>query len=85
MSEKYIGALYYNKMFYSVACWETAAEDDRELKNMNIKTSKLLSLKDNFRMRVIGLGWEDPIIHWFNNGTAFAPEELASRLKMIVS
>ena len=36
-------------------------------------------------MRVIGLGWEDLITHWSNNGKAFTPENPESHLKMIVS
>ena len=36
-------------------------------------------------MRVIGLGWEDLITHWSNNGNVFTTEELESHLKMIVS
>ena len=57
----------------------------REVKNLNSKSSKILSLKENIRMRVIGLGWEDLITHWSKNGKSFTVEELASYLKMIVS
>ena len=32
VSEKYIDALYYKEIFYSAACWNTAAAVDRELK-----------------------------------------------------
>ena len=32
VSEKYIDALYYNEMFYSAACWNTAAAVDRKMK-----------------------------------------------------
>ena len=56
VSENYIDALYYNEMFYSAACWNTSASVDRELKNMNSKSPKLLDLKDNIKMTVIGLG-----------------------------
>ena len=84
VSEKYIDSLYYKEMFYSTACWDTVAAVDRELNNTNTKSSKLLDLKDNIRMMVIGLGWEDLIKHWSTNGKAFTLEELASHLKMIV-
>ena len=85
MSKKYIDALYYNEMFYSASCWNTTAAVDRELKEMNIRSSKLQSLMEHIRMRVICLGWEDLSMNWSNNGKAFTPEELAYHLKMIVS
>ena len=34
-------------------------------------------------MRVIGLVWEYPSTHWYNNGKDFTPEELVSNLNMI--
>ena len=67
VSEKYIDALYYNEMLHYAARWNTAAVVDRELKNMNSKSYKLLSLKENIRMRVIGLSWEDLSMHWSKN------------------
>ena len=53
------------------------------MKKLNIKSSKLLALKENIRMRVIGLGWEELSTHWPNNGKAFTLEDIASHLKMI--
>ena len=64
----YIDALYYNEMFYSVACWNNDAAVDREMKNMNSKSYKLLALKDNISMRVICLGWGDLSTHCYKNG-----------------
>ena len=52
---------------------------------MNRKSSKLLYLKENISIRVICLGWEDLITHWYKNGKAFTPEDVALYLKMIVS
>ena len=82
---KYIDALYYNDMFYYAACWDTTAAFYRELKNMNRNSYKLLALKDNIRTRVIGLGWEDLIMHWSNNFKSFTPEDIALHLKVILS
>ena len=45
VSEKYIDALYYNEMFYSEACWNTAAVVDRDMKNINSNSYKILALK----------------------------------------
>ena len=52
---------------------------------MNINSSKLLALKDNTRMRVICLGWEDLRTHWSKNENAFTPEDITLHIKMIVS
>ena len=56
VSEK-TDTLYYNKMFNSAACCNTAAAVDRELKSMNRNSSKLLSLKENIMTSVMVLGW----------------------------
>ena len=64
-------------------CWNTAAADDRDLKKMNIKSFKLLSLKDNIRTRMIGLGWEDLSTRWSSSVKASNMEELKSHLKMM--
>ena len=52
---------------------------------MNSKSYKLTYLKDNIRMRVICLCWEDLITHWSNNSKAFTPEELVLYIKIILS
>ena len=72
-------------MFYSTVCWNTADAVDRNLKNMNRKSSKLIALKENISIRVIGLGWEDLSMHWSSNVKAFTLEELAFHLKIMVS
>ena len=61
VTEKYIDALYYDDMFYSTVCLNTADVVDRDLEKLNRKSSKLLALKNNISMRVIGLGLEDLI------------------------
>ena len=45
----------YNEMFYYAVWWNTDAAVDRDMKTLNSKSSKLLALKDDIRMRVIGL------------------------------
>ena len=80
----YIDALYYNEMFYSTECCNTAATVEREMKNLNSKSSKTLAFKENISTRVMYWGWEDLIMHWFNNGKDFTPEDLTSYIKMIV-
>ena len=73
----YISAFYYNEIFYYVVCCNTADAVDRDLKNLNNKSSKLLDLKDNIRVRVIGLGWKDLSTHWYNNEKSFTQGQLS--------
>ena len=68
-----------------MAYCNTDAAVDRELKKLNSKSSKILDLKEDIRMRVIGLSQEDLSMHWPKNGKAFTPEEIISYLKIIVS
>ena len=72
-------------MFYSAVCWNIAAAVDTEMKNLNSKSSNLLALKENIRMEVIVLGWEDLNTHWSKNVKALTPEDLVLHLKIIVS
>ena len=76
MSEEYTDALYCNEIFSSTACCNTTAAVEREMKNLNRKLYKLLYLKDNIRMRVVGLIWEELITYWYKNVNSFTPEEL---------
>ena len=85
VGEIYIDVLYYNEMFHYAMCWNTAAAVEREMKNLNSKSSNLIDLKENIRMRVIGLGWEDLRTHWSNNGKASTTEEITLHLKILVS
>ena len=54
---KTIDVLYCKEMCYYAALWNTVAVVERELKILNINSYKLLYLKDNISMRVIGLHW----------------------------
>ena len=40
-----------------MACCNTTAVVDRDLKNQNRNSSNLLGLKEYIKMKVIGLGW----------------------------
>ena len=63
-SESFIDALYYHEMFGSAACWMTVSSVDRELRKLQSKSSKITALKDNIRIRVLGLGWIDLATPW---------------------
>jgi hypothetical protein len=82
--EAFIDALYYHEMYHSPACWKTAAAVDRELAKLTSKTSQLDALKENIRMRVIGLGWPDLETAWSKGGKAYSIEHLTAHLKTII-
>ena len=77
--------VYYLEMFNSQACWRTSGQVDRELKRLNSKSAKLDGLKENIRMRVLGLGWKDLHTAWSKNGKEYTVNELSNHLKKIIS
>ena len=58
---------------------------DRELKRLKCKSAKLNGLKENIRMRVLGLGWKDFATAWSKNGKEYTVNELSNHLKKIIS
>ena len=84
-SEAYVDAIYYHEMFRSPACWRTSAAVDRELAKLKSKSAKLSALKENIRIRVIGLGWKDLATAWSKDGKDFTPNQLANHLKHIIA
>ncbi len=82
--ELYIDALYYHEMFHSPACWKKATDVNRGLRKLTSKSAKLEAVKENIRMRVVGLGWDDCRTAWSKNGKEYTPDELAQHLKNII-
>ena len=80
-TEAIIDALYYHEMFHSAARWKTAAVVDREVNALSSKSAKLEALKEQIRMRSLGLGWTDYAIAWSKDGKERTPAELAAHLK----
>lgn len=83
--EAFIDALYYHEMYGSAACWKTAQAVDRELAKLKTKTAKLEALKENIKMRVVGLGFSDLATAWSKDGKEFTPHHLAAHLKTIIT
>ena len=81
----HIDAIFYYKMYSSLACWKTFKQIDCELKKLNSKTAKLKYLKSNIRIRVLGMGWSDLHTPWSINGKYYTPEKLTVKLKYIIS
>ena len=71
-------------MYGSAACWKTAATLNRELGKITSKKSKIDALKENIRMRVLGLGWSDMATPWSRNGKMLTVAELSAHLKLII-
>mmetsp|Transcript_13403 Transcript_13403/g.29103 ORF Transcript_13403/g.29103 Transcript_13403/m.29103 type:complete len:910 (+) Transcript_13403:516-3245(+) len=83
-TEEYIDSLYYRDMYASEACWMTPAAVDAALAKLSSKAAKLRSLKENIRMRTIGLGWKEYSTAWSKDGVEHTPEYLANHLKNII-
>ena len=76
-----IDCLYYYDMYWSPRRLKTAAEVDELLGKLTSNTAKLDEMKEQIRIRVLGLGWEDLHHPWSKNGKQFSFEELAAHLK----
>ena len=83
-SEDFIDALYYYEMYCSLACWKTVTMVDCKLRKLKSKTAKLNALKENIRMRVLGLGWKDLSIPWSKQGNILTVNQLSTHLKIII-
>ena len=83
-TESFIDAIYYHEMYNSEACWRVNRDVDRGLKNLKSNTAKINALKENIRMRVLGLGWTDLSTPWSKNGEYLTTKQLADHLKMII-
>ena len=67
-SESYIDALYYHEMYFSPACWKTENIVDHEPQKLKSKSAKLYALKEDIRIRILGLGWSNFSMTWSKYG-----------------
>ena len=58
-SRKHSQQLIFLEMYHSRACWKTVEEVSRIFRKIVLTTQKLEAIKDQIKMRVIGLGWKD--------------------------
>jgi hypothetical protein len=85
MTEDYIDAFYYHKMYNSDACNKSSPRViNRELKKLTSEAAKYTAIKENIRMRDKGLGWDWCEHAWSKNGTKYTVFELAKHLQMII-
>ena len=71
-TKSYIDKLHYREMHDSPACWKDCRQVDAELKKLKSESAKKEALKDQIRIRVLGLGWDDCHHPWSIGGTVSA-------------
>ena len=84
-TEQYVDKLYYHEKWGSAACWKTVAVAERELEKCSSKSAKLDALKEQIKIRTLGLGWADLTTPWSKDGAAFTPTDLMVYLKKIIA
>ena len=77
---EYATALTYLDMFHSPACWSEVVQCRTEFAALGSKTARLSAVKEQLRMRTIGLGWMDLHHAWSKAGVAYSPEFLRDYL-----
>ena len=80
-TKEYIDKLYYYDMYNSLRCWRTADEVDAGLAQLSSDRKRLDEIKEQIRMRVLGLGWDDKHHAWSSKGCQYTFSELADHLK----
>ena len=64
-----------------MACWKSARDVNVGLKSLVTKKDKYESIKENFRIRVKGFGWNQFNQSWSENGRPHSVEYSAKKLK----
>lgn len=83
--ESTIEASYYWEMYNkSDACWKNIRTMKTMLGRLSSESTKLEALKENIRMRVIGLGWTQFAITWSSKGKKRSVVEFTDHMKMII-
>ena len=68
-TDQYIECLIYHRMWISERCWKTPAEVRAGVRALEFKKDKEEALKDNIRIRWLGMGWvEEAETSWSKNG-----------------
>ena len=83
--EALIEASYYWDMCFSDVCWNGKQSIVKTmLARLRSESAKVEALKENIRMRVLGLGWKQFSITWSQKGMRRSVDKLAMHLKMII-
>ena len=75
----------YIRELHTCDCWKTVTVAERELEKCSSKSAKLEALKEQIKIRTLGLGWADLTTPWSKDGAAFTPTDLMVHLKKIIS
>jgi len=83
--EALVEASYYWDMYFSDVCWKGKQSIVRiMLARLRSELAKVEALKENMRIRVLGLGWMQFAITWSHKGVKRLVDELAMHLKIII-
>ena len=83
-TQQLIDCFYYYDMYHSLRCWRTPEVVDEMLNKLKSNTAKLNEIKEQIRMRELGLGWVEARHAWSKNGRAYTVDELATHLKEVI-
>ena len=84
-SEQFIDALYYHEMYFSERRITTLSKVTAALKKLSSEAKRIEELKEQIRMRVLGLGWPDLHTPWSKGGEAFDSAHLKAHLATILT
>ena len=71
-------------MFDLEACLKTCAQIDNKLRRITSISSRKEAMKDQIRIRVLGLGWDNWHHPWSAAGHEFKRYELANHIKKLM-
>ena len=78
--KKYMESLTYREMYESAACWKTKEQVESKYAKLTSETSKRDAMKNQIKMRVLGLNRKDLEHSWSENGKMFSGDELKDHL-----
>jgi hypothetical protein len=78
--EHYIDACCYFQQYNSPRCWNIISKARREYNKLTTKKDKLYFVKEQIKIRNLGLGWEKAHHAWSIKGCNFNPDELFAHL-----
>ena len=73
--------MYHQDKYYSPACLETPRSIDTEVKKLKSDTARREELKEQIRIRWLGLGWDDCQHAWSAKEVDYSAKVLADHLK----
>ena len=82
--DEFIECIIYHRMWDSEAFWKTVTDVTTGLRRIKTKSGKIVSLKDNIRIRWKGLGWEERETRWTVLGHELTIPELANCIKELI-